>query len=79
MLAALSKAEYMASVHKFRNQGPPPKMCIGTSDEEEEALQSRSGEAALGEKTEAGSTHVPALLATETHAKRKVCVLQMMQ
>ncbi|CAL8466241.1 g5777 [Coccomyxa elongata] len=73
--AALSRAEYMASVHKFSNQGPPPKICIGTSNDEKEAAQTRSGEAALGERTGTGTPNVPALLATSRHAKRKVLVI----
>ncbi|BDA51428.1 probable BsuMI modification methylase subunit YdiP at N-terminal half [Coccomyxa sp. Obi] len=73
--AALSRADYMASVHKFSNQAPPPPMCIGSDSDAGGAVQPGIGEAAFGNKAGEGTPSVPALLATSTHVNRKVLVI----
>ena len=67
----------MASVHKFSNQAPPPPICIGSESVEGEAVQLESKEAARGNEPGASTPSQPALLATSTHAKRKVRTLRM--
>ncbi len=73
--AALTKAEYMASIPKQKGEAPPPPMSIGTTVVEGTAGQHGMNGTATGNDAADDTPRVPALRDTTSPSKRKVSIL----
>lgn len=76
MPAVLTNAEYLASIHKYEDQAPPPPMCIGSTVVEGTAAQHGIEETAAGNDAGDDTPRVPTLRDTISHSKRKVSIEQ---
>lgn len=73
MLAALTSAEYKASIFRQSGQTPPPPMCIGSALKEGADVQHGGAGAALtGGGAGADVLRTPVLRDTTSPSKRKV-------